>query len=88
MQWTKEQLRTGKTKSSISKKLGISPTAIAVWTKELEEKESQSPSFLPIIIQEEFTPKKERTFLLESPNGYQVKDLTLRALQVLLEVIG
>ena len=87
VQWSKEQLRKGKTKVSISKKLGISPSVIASWTKEIEEQENQS-SFLPIIIEEESHPQKERTFLLESPNGYRVKDLSFRELQVLLEVMG
>ena len=87
VQWSKEQLRKGKTKAATSKKLGISSSVIASWTKEIEEQENQS-SFLPIIIEEESHPQNERTFLLESPNGYRVKDLSFRELQVLLEVIG
>ena len=87
VQWSKEQLRKGKTKVSISKKLGISSSVIASWTKEIEEQDNQS-SFLPIIIEEESHPQKERTFLLESPNGYRVKDLSFRELQVLLEMMG
>ena len=87
VQWSNQQRKKGRTKDYISKKIGLSTTAIATWTREIEGKERSDNPFLPVLIQEE-APSKERTFTLRSPNGYQVKDLNLRELQTLLGVLG
>ena len=88
VEWSKQQLKKGRTKSYISKKMGLSPTAIASWTRECEQKETSTSSFLPILLQEEPPFQEKKTFTLKSPNGYQVKDLSLQELQSLLEVLG
>ena len=88
VQWTKEQEKKGKVRGYLSKKIGISSSAIATWTKELEQKEKSGSPFLPVLLQDEPPKKKEKTFTLRSPNGYQVKELSLRELQTLLEVLG
>ena len=87
VQWSNQQRKKGRTKDYISKKIGLSTTAIATWTREIEGKERAENLFLPVLLQEE-APSKEKTFTLSSPNGYQVNDLSLRELQTLLEVLG
>ena len=88
VQWSNQQLKKGRSKSYISQKMGLSPTAIATWTRECEQKEPSGSSFLPILLQEELPEIEEKTFTLRSANGYQVKDLSLREIQTLLEVLG
>ena len=88
VQWSKQQRKNGKSKSYISREMGLSGITIATWTRECEQKETSTSSFLPILLQEEPPFQEEKTFTLKSPNGYQVKELSLQELQSLLEVLG